>query len=261
VTADFIPKKIGLFHFGSDERRPPCVLLEKSMEDAGGLACLRESIIVLPEAFNIGVKYDQNSDPKDFDFDPGVRCRLMAIAARFECAFVAGLIVRTSESIYPPNNSAYFISGAFYCELSVKTEADQMVDSGAYTASTHVRDSPLELGNTTVSALICLDAYEAPKPHLSSVTNCERHEALRGNVAKIGASSNLLCIPANGEISGIAISRNWPDFHLILANGCCLPPRQRGCADYFPSVVSVRGKEPVEFQEKMNKVIVCSLEA
>jgi hypothetical protein len=53
----FMPKKVGFFHFGSDERTMPDRLLERAMEEAGGTPCLRQSIIVLPEAFNIGVKY------------------------------------------------------------------------------------------------------------------------------------------------------------------------------------------------------------
>jgi predicted amidohydrolase len=257
----FMPKKLGVFHFGSDDRKMPDRLLEGSIEEAGGKAYVCQSVIILPEAFNIGVKYEKNDDPDvKPDFNPDIIDRLKALAARFECAFVAGLVVdppeffrmRSVTSLDLPSSAAYLVSATCSKVLSLKAGEDQMAGV-VYRKSTAV-DSPVAFDQATVSALICMDADTDGKSH-------KRHKVLRQKVKELGGSCPILCVPANTSyLSTGGLATGWVDFHFALANGCCLPNAKPNCAGYYPSVIKIMGKEPESFQDKTNKVIVLPLE-
>jgi predicted amidohydrolase len=264
---DFVPKKIGFFHFGSDERKAPDGLLEKAMEEAGGAPCLRESLIVLPEAFNVGVKYERDPDASP-NFSAGVKGRLGEIAAKFECAFVAGLIVDGSggalvsriSSAMRPRSTAWFISAAGSEQLSEKKGNDGTDFYHPSPVADDVVDSPLSLGTdrTTVSALICMDAdvWEDGK--------ASRREALLKKVKKLGASCPILCVPANSRrYSTVEIAESWAKegFHVVVANGCCLSEAGPMQAGYRPSVIRIKGKAAVPFQAPTNLVMVRPLDA
>ena len=240
-------KKIGFFHFGSEDRKRPLESLTASMKEAGGKPHLRESLIVLPEAFNIGVKYEPNSGP--CDFDPNIKCCLQGLAADFEVAFVAGLIIKRPWCLGRPYNSAYFISAARSRLLSRKTRDDK---TGIYRPSTVVRDLPVMVGEAAIAALVCMDAAECEKrPAVSR----ERHAALCEKVSELDKACQILCVPANIRyLSTELIAGKWSAFQFVLANGCCLSGAP-------PSVIGIKGKVPMSFQEQTNKVVVCPLEA
>jgi len=263
-----VPRKVGFFHFGSDNRKMPDQLLEKAMEEAGGWPCLRESLIVLPEAFNIGVNYAKGCDPGSKpDFSPGIKGRLGEIAGRFECAFVAGLIVDGAErvplsgapSAVRPPSAAYFISASSCKRLSLKKGDDK---TGFYVPSDEVVDSPFAFDQGTVSALICMDAVVGGvDPALA-----ERQEKMRATVERLGGSCHIFCAPVNTDQYGtLGIAEAWgrAGFHVVVvANGRCglhgVGPLQPG---YFPSVIWIKGGDPLPFLARTNIVIVRPLDA
>src|SRR5579862_1531911 len=209
----FTPKKVGFFHFGSADKKTPLTSLERAMQEAGGIPYLRHSIVVLPEASNIGMRYEKNDDlPFNPDFDPKIEDSLRDMAAGFECAFVAGLIINLSGGGPLPHSSAYFISATCSKVLSRKTGADLM--EGVLYKSSAELDSPISLGQTVVSALICMDATASPAPRLS---NHKRHQSLREKVERLGGSCSILCVAANTKnFMTIGIASEWDNFHFVL---------------------------------------------
>lgn len=98
-------QKVGFFHFGTGHDNPK-VALEGALQVAlesdelpGGASRPTATLIVLPEAFNIGVPYRGEGKR---DFNRSIVGELQDIAGRFHVAFVAGLIVRERCGPKPP---------------------------------------------------------------------------------------------------------------------------------------------------------------
>src|SRR5579863_1032205 len=107
--------KVGFFHFGSGYGNPKealeSALQEAQDEDKRLPSTLdpSDSLIILPEAFNIGRAYRAEGQP---NFDRSILERLRGVAAEFRVAFVAGLIVSEGGGPTPPNSAAYLIDGS-----------------------------------------------------------------------------------------------------------------------------------------------------
>lgn len=99
--------KVGFFHFGHYHDSPipelEEALLQKRQE-------VRDSLIVLPEGFNIGKPYKSRGK---CDTDAGVISSLHTLARVFQVAFVAGLIVDEGDAAIPPYNSGYVINSYY----------------------------------------------------------------------------------------------------------------------------------------------------
>jgi hypothetical protein len=52
-------KQLGYFHYGSEQRSSPIGALERAIDEAGGRPKVENSLIVLPEAFNLRVTYEK----------------------------------------------------------------------------------------------------------------------------------------------------------------------------------------------------------
>jgi hypothetical protein len=151
--------KIGFFHFGQDHAFPIeelyCALKTK------GKDAVRDSLIVLPEGFNIRSRYSSPTPP--YDYNPSVLTALRCTAQEWGVLFVAGLIVDVDEGIYPPYNAAYLIDGGTHELLCYRNKGDSCSmkrGCGVYTE----HEGPFDRNNFIVrdgvfiAALICMDA-------------------------------------------------------------------------------------------------------
>lgn len=233
-------KNIGVFHFCSEDRTQPLESLRISIQEAGGKAALKDSLVVLPEAFNILTKYESSSGTSDTD--PIVISRLKDLAEEFELAFVAGLIVKepTAPGLAP--SSAYIIHSSCCALLSRKMGRDDMADV-AYAPVTDGHDCPVILGQACIAALICMDATALPS---LQTNNRARHAALRDRMAKLGSTCPIFCVPAYTKyFSTTGIATEWPDFHFVLANGFPGSSQNNG----HPSVIWIKGRDAESFQQ------------
>jgi predicted amidohydrolase len=238
--------KIGFFHYGREERTQPLRSLRISLK-AAGKDYVKDSLIVLPEAFNIKTKYQKGTGPHDTD--PKIKDDLQKLAADFELTFVAGLIIREAGERTRPYNSAYLISPDSCPLLSRKMETDTTGDK-IYERCTKACDAPVRYEQTSLAALICIDA----------TSGRQRHQELRTRIAQLGTGCPILCVPAYTQyLDTPGIAADWSDMHFILANGCPLPHRTQSMAGYHPSVIRIKGRDQLTFQGRENKVIVSPL--
>jgi hypothetical protein len=77
------------------------------------ISLLDNALIVLPEGFHICAAYRRrpNGGGQAPNFDPSVLCDLALVSSDFDCAFVAGVIIRDHSKVHPPYSSAYLVDG------------------------------------------------------------------------------------------------------------------------------------------------------
>lgn len=160
--------------------------------------------------------------------------------------FVVGLIDNDEpDGPTPPYSSAYLITSTCCCCLSRKMGSDDLADcpndQKLYQPFPKPSDTPSQHEQKTcIAGLLCMDAVLQPCPHLQSISNLTRHDALK---ACIGTALPILCVPARMRSLGTrGIEGEWPEVHFILANAC--PP---GDSNTHPSVVRIKGRNPVMF--------------
>jgi predicted amidohydrolase len=205
-------EQIGFFHFGWDYASP-IAALERELCKTEHCA---NALIVLPEAFNIGIPYRGEGEP---NFDRVVLDDLRYLAARFRVSFVAGLVVREKHGPHPPWSSAYFVNENRNAVLTRKIGAD---DRAGIIYTPCARDqadvcNPIDRCGIRIGALICVDAN--PTRPLARV--------LLPRLRTVVENSDIVCIPAHmadGNFrdgkAGARINLTWPLPHkrVVLAN-------------------------------------------
>jgi predicted amidohydrolase len=170
---------------------------------------LRGSLIVLPEAFNIGVGYSRNEPA--IDTSPNILGRLQNVCTDFDVCLVAGLILTFANDPTHENkryNSAYLVDTNGFGLLCHKILCDSQ---GPYSNCLTGCDghNAVQYRNVAVASLICMDAYK----HFEE----ERHKSLMKRLSLMHSTICLLCIPAyieNGEKDFVAM----PSSYRIMAN-------------------------------------------
>jgi predicted amidohydrolase len=264
-------QKIGCFHFGNPDKSRPLLSLENSIKArlaAQGEDDLRDSLIVLPEAFNLRGEYESR-DRYEVDPATAIKHRLGQLGKLFGIVFVVGLI-DNDEALgpTPPLSSVYLSTSTCCCRLCHKAGKDDMAqdaDGGAlYQPSLEPADAPFLHEQTTwIAGLLCMDAVTHPNPNQPYADNRERHNKLKARMAKLGAET-ILCVPARMRALGTKeIEREWPQMHFALANSC-RPTDSR----HHPSVIRLKDQNRVMFpedefkpQKEMDALIVESLPA
>src|ERR1700680_1743010 len=204
-------QKIGFFHFGSTHSMPKAAL-ERALEEAGDA---KNSLLVLPEAFNLGVSYRGEGER---NFDRTVLTDLQELARRFAVAFVAGIVVRERCGPTPPHSAVYFVEGASKALVCYKIGTDDMAGIN-YTARSKQADfkNPIHYEGVRVGALVCVDAN--PTVSLGPF--------LWPRLRTVVGSSDIVCVPAhmgksnfgNGRSgTDAALTSPWDNKRLILAN-------------------------------------------
>jgi hypothetical protein len=148
---------------------------------------LSGSLLVLPEAFNIGTRY---SCHKPIQKDPRILCDLQELCAEYDCCVVAGLIVEgPNDRGIHPYSSAYLIDVAGAELLCRKVNYDSQ---GPYTTCIEQCDShnAKAYRNIALCSLVCMDGYEA-------AYNRDRHEQLEKKMTNVlNAQYRIVCVPA-----------------------------------------------------------------
>jgi hypothetical protein len=242
-------RSVGLFHFVSEDKSDPIRSLQAALLDAGARDDLAESLIVLPEAFNLGRGYWSSEGS---GYLPGIPGRLQGLASELGTAFVAGLLVNAEPADSRlPLSAAYLIDKTQCLFLGCKRGADSNAEK-VYRAHKEPLDHPQFYKGFCVAALLCMDCtcpllskenWEATQAH---------HQVLREKIDGMGAIQTILCVPAhmNSSYSSEGIARRWPDQHFVLANS-----DPWGCA----SVIRIGKESPEAIDKTGNTVVVRKL--
>jgi hypothetical protein len=213
-------KALGFFHF-RENVEDPIGLRRLELERIGATEDVSGSLIVLPEAFNLGVPYYGDTGVLGRAKIPlgGALENLQGIAKDRAVAFVAGLLGKQ-------HNSAYWIGQKGHELLCHKMGDDR---TGHYLPWSGKEGSdgcnPLEFENACLAALICLDAVECPQETQAAR---ERRENLMRHVKQCGRPHRILCVPAQmgsycdvPEVDGIyCILANANAKKSFVKNGC-----------------------------------------
>ena len=225
--------KIGFFQL-SDDDSEPFGSLTKALRARSEDTDVRDSLIVLPEAFNYGRSYcrDPGKKPK-FTLDEAVK-ELAATSKELGVVFVVSLLD-------PPNNSAYWVDGNGRRLMRHKESADT---SKSYTpwSGDCGGNNPLEYEGACIGVLTCNEAFGCYAPSLAATL--DEHSAVR----------KIFCIPASmtsGAFDGPLMTSHWSGKYVILANrmpgGCksfiAKTNRQMACLSEGPNQIVLRAWE------------------
>ena len=206
-------RRIGFFQLCDDDSEP-FGSLTKALRARSEDTDVRDSLIVLPEAFNYGRSYcrDPGKKPK-FTLDEAVK-ELAATSKELGVVFVVSLLD-------PPNNSAYWVDGNGSRLMRHKKSADT---SNTYTpwSADGGGNNPVEYEGAYIGVLIC---NEAERYYASSlVATLDEHSAAR----------KIICIPASmtsGVFDGPSLMASyWSGKYVILANR---RPYPDGCKSFI----------------------------
>jgi hypothetical protein len=167
---------VGFFHFGNHHERP-LESLDEQMSSSG----VKETLVVLPEAFNLGRPYAEGGDPKIPQND--ILAGLSVIAKHAKSAFVVGLLEAPPFGA-EPYSSAYFVDVESARLMCHKAEIDRI---GRYAPclDNPDLDNPVVLPNISVISVICKDVQDSPRLR---VLACHAKAAEKPHA--------LICVPA-----------------------------------------------------------------
>jgi hypothetical protein len=216
ASGDWAVKRVGFFHFGLDWHLP-MPSLEDALTKAQREGDISESLIVLPEAFNIGQDYWARSAAPNTD--PSILADLQRLCRQFRVVFVAGLII-TDPKCSDVYSAAYSIDAVGDPRrLCTKQNNDgrgkPAIDGFAPYYTPHLDDenNPTCHRGLSIAALICMDAYtHTPRCSL----NLDRHRSLEVKIAK--CPHRVVCVPAHIEEGNGDFARRWPTSHVVVAN-------------------------------------------
>jgi hypothetical protein len=187
--------------------------LTKAIYKVSRATDLAGSLIVLPEAFNLGREYDPNYSPKE---TPRLCARrvlgqLRRIAATYEVAFVLSIIEAGTR-----RNSAYFVDSGLPRLLCRKIIDDGSQEYQPYTSDYLRRGNPITYpGPICIGALICADAMDNRRRPLRPDAE-EAYNQLTSLRSKLTGRRGVLCVPAYMLTEGKDVG--WCGDGLILAN-------------------------------------------
>jgi hypothetical protein len=200
----------GFFHLDAHHKDHPVDLLEDALRKSGQEALFGESLVVLPEAFNIIGDYQMAA----LDPDPEVEKRLIILSSKLGLCFVVGLVRDDSAR----RSEAVLIDGSIRKVLSLKTLCD---GSKCYNASTQQKDEIIPHRGLCIGALICMDAAEGYKDKDFRDKQKVRHAKLLEEFRKC-AEITLLCVPARfGATAPVEVANVWNQEGLSIIIGNC----------------------------------------
>jgi hypothetical protein len=240
--------RVGFFHFVQAHEDPLgelTVFLRKHLSGR-----LDQSLVVLPEGFNLGREYNINpalaeqTRKKKALFD--ARCILQyldGIAAARAIVFVVGLIDEGRR------NSAYFVDGKSTPRLICHKMNDD--GSGEYDCCEECYQGQNPVEGFSVGALLCMDACEEPvkddrSRHRIEAANKRRERLLAGLESRGG----ILCVPGafNAERSSWHATAK-PLRGLIIANCLATQDSHIFVNQCNPVIPAVRDANEVRFAD------------
>lgn len=222
-------RKVGFFHFGCKGNSDQIGSLRASLLEASETYDLSDSLVVLPEAFNIFDYSISNSLP-----DSSVDTNLRKLSLEFGVALVVGLVEAESDESY---SSAYLIDKDVRKLLSRKVEDDR---SNNYKPSEKC-DRPIRYRGVCLSALICMDAAGYNQ-------NNKRHASILERLGSCGDFPKLLCVPAHlTSRPSTNMANRWPEHLIIVLSNSYVDTDA-------PSVIRIGGKQPICYCEAKNVI-------
>ena len=213
-------RNCGYFHRDDQlQKRHPVDLLEHALRKSGLESLFSESLLVLPEAFNIVGEYYRLCAP-----DAEVQRRLAALSARLGLCFVVGF-VRDDADRY---SEAVLIDGGKVLEvLSLKTLWDGSPCYAPFKGP--AQDRIVLHRNLRIGGLVCMDATEGQAKDVEMQR--ERHDETVRKLSQY-AEATLLCVP--GRFRGPSpdyVAKEWNRRKTSIIIGNC------GIALTHPSVL------------------------
>jgi predicted amidohydrolase len=248
--------KLGFFRFVANYNKPI-----ESLESAIKAHCdVSDSLIVLPEAFNISKYY---RDAGDCDYSRDILDQLRAVAGKGDVTLVAGLIVEEPDGPTPPYSSAYLIDGSGAAVICRKHGADfsgappltpengrthwnvpisERIRFSNYTPCEAASNTanPLKHQGASIAAIICMDC---DLPYVFRPIE-ERFSMMAG--------PKIVCIPAcmNSVYLDDAIAATWPEQYVILANS-----DSHGCRSFISKEGTIMMRDN---HESENTIVLCA---
>ncbi len=230
--------RLSFFHFVENHEQPIYALrkqLEAQRKDVA------DSLIVLPEAFNIGSYWRARNES---DYDPKILEDLEAVAAEYRCVLVCGLTIRDvtgPQPLEPPFTSVYLVDGKLEATLLCRKFCNDQTKN--YTPSEGRIDflETLEADGMVIGALICMDAC------LGVSAVMDRQDRIRSGINTRCHLHKVVCIPARmGSYSSRPIAGRWGNETVIFANGASNHDA--------PSFISVNGTIVEETSMQTNQL-------
>lgn len=213
-------QKVGFFHWGTDDSCNSAELLYSALRDAAQECDLGDSLIVVPEAFNI-----QNYYQKTSRCDGCTRGALVEMSRKFGVSLVVGLV--DEEGGTRGFSCAYLVDDGICRALARKQEDDGWRN---YRPCDPGWCDPIVHRGLGVAALICMDAAEEdPTKKL--------RQGLIEKIKGLGVCRTVLCVPARmTSLESRLVAKGWGDLFVVIANGSCARP----------SVIQLPGKSSDE---------------
>lgn len=202
-------ERVGYFRFVDEFATPICALTkaieaERERHPNGDIS---NSLIVVPEAFNIGHDYDLPAS----DLRPReILEKLHELAAPLRITFVVGILDRR-------RNSAYWVD-ANGPELMCHKMGDDLKGLYKRCLRNPDRRNPIACANARIGVLICMDANDN-----TACIRCRRNKLLAG--LREGDGNKILCVPArftNSTPNPLAFLSVIPDYWYVLGGGVYL---------------------------------------
>jgi predicted amidohydrolase len=221
-------RRAGFFHF-AESHCNPLGELAKAMSEVSPAIDLADSLIVLPEGFNLGRAYDLSNNPKEkprFHERCVLEC-LRQIAARCEVVFVVSVIEIDTE-----RNSAYFVDAGTPRLMCHKIIDDQSREYELCTIDCQGENPVTCPEEMWIGALICADALDNRPTHCEGVEAA--YQRLHSLQSSLCGKRNLVCVPAHMDTKsndppmcggGLILANSRPGFSSLIKdrNGDRLP--------------------------------------
>jgi len=213
ILKEMLPR-IGFFHFVQDHSDPITALqAQLDLTDAS------HSLLVLPEAFNLGRQY-RESGPCQYGRDSMIEA-LQKLSRAADITFVTGLLDTPAPAGDLPYSSAYVIDAGDHRQICHKELPDEK-DGIHYRRcpENYEVENPVSFRGVSIAAMICMD-----------IQNSSRCITLIRATEKAPETIRVMCIPAAfsysgwiygsncGEVINFVMSPHAHNTRLILANG------------------------------------------
>ena len=245
-------KKIGFFHFGINHHNP-IGSLRAEVSAINNEEDIRNSLIVLPEGFNVGKFY---KDAGACDYNPTCLSQLAEISAQFNMVFIVGLIINHANLFRKPYSSGYLIDGS-YTKLICHKAGDDGTQNYVPCPSNCDVHNPIRYKKACIAILICMDVEDHP-----------RCQALMNRVDSTDSDLKIVCITScmhagyfsGGQFGSNLISEEWKNKNIILANANAKD--YSGCNSFLTNRSGeIIASFPSTRRKDHNKIVLRSVES
>jgi hypothetical protein len=144
--------KVGYFHFGNRAHGSDGFKALRATLEMAGHESVRDSLIVLPEAFNLRGDYRPRTDDDEISLDLLMVPKLRRLSQAFDISFVAGLI----ESIGCRVTSSAYVVSASKCDFLATKVGDD--GTGIYEWGLGINDQIVSHRGVYIASQICMDS-------------------------------------------------------------------------------------------------------